>query len=142
MILVYGAGALLLHDFNSWNNWLLLLLKTSELTLIVILFSLLLLPLISWILFCSAAARKAPIFLSLLIPLALGMILKFSLGENYVTSNISHYLKSLGTHIKIGPEMLQQQVSFLVSTEFLIALALSTVLLLTSLWLRNNRYEI
>jgi ABC-2 type transport system permease protein len=142
MILVYGAGALLLHDFNSWNNWLFLLLKTSELTLIVILFSLLLLPLISWILFCSAAARKAPIFLSLLIPLALGMTLKFSLGKNYVTSNISHYLKSLGTHVKIGPEILQQQVSFLVSTEFLIALALSTVLLLTSLWLRNNRYEI
>lgn len=141
-IMIYGAGAILLNGLSSWENWLFLILKLSELTLIVILFSVFALPLISWILVCSAAARRAPIFLSLLIPLGLGMLLRFSLGKNYITSSLGDYIKAISSQVKISPEMLQQQLKFLISSEFLLALALSLGLLLVSLWLRKHRYEI
>lgn len=140
MILVYGIGALLLGGLGA-ENWLLLVLKVSHITISTILSMLVFIPLISWMLFCSAAAKKSPVFLSLLLPVAVGMLLKFALGKNYLSAAISGYLKALGT-LNFGPEMMQQLVSFFQSTEFLTALALSAGLLVAAVWLRNHRYEI
>lgn len=141
MILVYGIGALLLGGLGA-ENWLLLVLEVSQITISTILLTLVFIPLISWILFCSAAAKKSPVFLSLLLPLALGMILKFSLGKNYITAAISDYLKAVGAQVKLGPEMMQKLAGFFQSAEFLAALALSVGLLAAAIWLRNHRYEI
>lgn len=141
MILVYGAGALLLKNLGG-ENWVLLFLQVSQITIASILFTLVFIPLISWILFCSAAARRAPVFLSLLLPLALGMVLKFSLGTNHITSALSDYFNALWSQVKMGPEMLQQLATFFISAEYLTALALAIALLLAAVWLRNYRYEI
>lgn len=143
MILIYGAGALLLGGLGDLGgeNWLLLVLEVSHITISTILFMLVFIPLISWILFCSAAAKKSPAFLSLLLPLALGMLLKFALGRNYLSAGISDYLKALGT-LKLEHELMQQLAQFFQTAEFLTALVLSVGLLVAAVWLRNHRYEI
>ncbi len=139
MLLVYGLGSLV--QFPAWNNLLLLLVKVTNLTLGSILFTVIFLPLISWVLFCSAAARRSPIFLSLLLPMAVGLVLRMTLGTNYLTSVIGRYFSAVWDKVRMGPETLRQQVDFLTSTEFLPALLVSVVLLAACVWLRNHRTE-
>lgn len=76
------------------------------------------------------------------MPFALGLILSLALGKNYITWVVRRYFSAMSDKVKLGPEILRQQVEFLASSEFLIGLLVSAVLLAACVWLRNNRYEI
>lgn len=140
MLLPYGLGNMLC--LLEGEAMLIVVLRVTQLTIASILFSVIFLPVISWILFCSAAARRSPIFLSTIMPFALGLILSLALGKNYITWVVRRYFSAMSDKVKLGPEILRQQVEFLASSEFLIGLLVSAVLLAACVWLRNNRYEI
>lgn len=140
MLLPYGLGNML--RVLEWEATLIVVLRVTQLTIASILFSVIFLPIISWLLFCSAAARRSPIFLSIFMPFALGLVLGLTLGKNYITWVVKRYFSALSDKVKLGPEILRQQVEFLVSSEFFIGLLVSAVLLAACVWLRNNRYEI
>ena len=76
------------------------------------------------------------------MPFALGLVLSLTLGKNYITWVLKRYFSALSDKVKLGPEILRQQVEFLVSSEFFFGLLVSAVLLAACVWLRNNRYEI
>ena len=113
---------------------------------------LLMLPLICWSLFASALARKSPAFISVVIPFGL-WFLDFLL-QRYLAINLfirdgleAYWHLALTTIIRIKGDSGTSiaDVDLITSVDLKVtsvALLISVLLILATIWLRNNRYEI
>lgn len=113
---------------------------------------LLMLPLITWVLFCSAFARRSPVTISLSIPLGLWVadaVAQKYLGINLMFKDLlSAYSRLTSTSFKKlagGAEQPFADIDVISSVDLQgisIALLFSAVMIGVAIWLRNNRYEI
>jgi ABC-2 type transport system permease protein len=105
---------------------------------------LLFLPVITWMLFCSALAKKSPFWLSSIVPLAaliIDYILKKYFGFSlYVKELFDAYGRAIANINSVS------DISFSFSTYTasccLIAVVVGLAFTYGAIWLRNNRYEI
>lgn len=103
-------------------------------------------PLVCWLLFCSALAKKAPFLLSVGIPLALGVLEVWVLGSRAFATVVADQLKGavggFGSVIVNSEQMGLYIGQTLTAPAVWIGLALSAGLVIGSIALRNYRYEI
>lgn len=103
-----------------------------------------LLPLFSWLLFCSAWSKPYPMFVAFLTPFCLNLFERLMMGSNYIGSffgNIFNYEGSL-TALETGSwSALGESVSYYSTSEVLVGLVLSVVFVVGAIWLRNYKYE-
>lgn len=104
------------------------------------------LPLFCWLLFCSAAARKAPFLIALGIPLGLIIFEGWVFGTGYLLKALKdqittgfYHLQSVAHHPGLIGERL---VSTFLSVQLWFGLIVSVVFLSACAWLRSNRWEI
>jgi len=105
----------------------------------------LMLPVIAWLLFVSAASPRSPFLFSMVPPIALGFIEQLTLGSSYIKS----YIKGLSDRISEGIMIHSRNVNMehdlwqsLFSIEVVVGLLLASVLLAGAVWFRNHRFEI
>jgi ABC-2 type transport system permease protein len=104
------------------------------------------LPIFCWLLFTSAAARKAPFLIALGVPLALVILEAWVFGTGQLFSvlkdqiiaglyhlhSVAHHPDSIGQNLMSTFSSVQLWIGLVVSAGFLVACA----------WLRHNRWEI
>ncbi|HWV14527.1 MAG TPA: hypothetical protein VN030_03770 [Cellvibrio sp.] len=99
-------------------------------------------PLYAWVIFSSAFARKSPFLVSSLIPAMLitvdVLLRKYLVVDLHIVSGLQRYIDFLDDITAKNHLVLD---AHLVSS-FAVAMLVGGVLVLTSIWLRNNRYEI
>ena len=118
-------------------------------TLIVML---LLLPIISWNLFCSAFARRSPLSISVSVPLGLWIL--DAIAQKYFDINLL-FKDALAAYAKLSSTSFKKMIgdagrsvadidlaSSLDPTVTSITLIISALLIAATIWLRNNHYEI
>lgn len=113
---------------------------------------LLMLPIITWFLFCSAYARRSPVTISLSVPLGLS-ILDTIAGKYFgFTLLLNDVLKAYIQRARVSfKKMMTESDSSVASLNLMssvdfqatsLALLFSALMIGTAIWLRNNRYEI
>jgi ABC-2 type transport system permease protein len=99
-------------------------------------------PVIAWALFSSAFAKKSPLMVSTFLPIGLILadrIVNWATGINlYIRNTIHLYGEFLLQFVRDG----KNNIDTLPIGSFLALLAASGVLIVATIWLRNNRYEI
>lgn len=105
-----------------------------------------LLPIFSWLLLCSAFARKSPLLLAIAIPLALMVMEVWILDTGFVKSVLSQWLSEVamayhgvvGNPAEVGAFLLRA----LTAPVLWLGVVLSGLMLAASIWLRIYRWEI
>jgi ABC-2 type transport system permease protein len=110
-----------------------------------LLVTLLLTPVFSFILFCSALAKKSPVFTSSLIPIVLVVVdktFRVFFGINlHIIDTLSAYWSTLG-HVIQGMTDGHFELDSNVLTTAVISVLIASLFIYTAIWLRNNRYEL
>jgi hypothetical protein len=107
--------------------------------------TLLLVPVFSFFLFCSALAKKSPVFTSSLIPIVLVVVDKIFrtfFGINlHVIDTISAYWSTLGRVMKgMTDGSFELDANILMTSA--ISVIVGSIFVYAAIWLRNNRYEL
>lgn len=101
-----------------------------------------LLPLFSWMIFSSALAKKSPFMVSSLVPIFLIVLdklaLRFLSVDLHIVAAFDRYWALLGA-LDPGGDMVFNPA---LAPSFFVAMLVSGLLVLATIWLRNNRYEI
>jgi ABC-2 type transport system permease protein len=118
----------------------------AKLFLNSLLIALLMAPIYSFVLFCSAFAKKSPFFTSSLIPIALiiadGILNRLTGINLHVNQLLGSYWHSLARVMSsINPEGNSELGSELLGV-YIIALLVGGLFTYAAIWLRNNRYEL
>ncbi|HEY6527650.1 MAG TPA: hypothetical protein VIZ65_03075 [Cellvibrionaceae bacterium] len=159
LFMIYGLAplvALILISIGALACWLTAITQVSGDSLAVLgiflqplkiyknilLLLLALLPLITWSLLASAYAKKSPFLLSTFLPLGLmfaDRLINEALGINlYIRAIINGYTEYLAHFLRA----LQNGTNALHISTLWPVIVVSTVFAVTTVWLRNNRYEI
>ncbi|PUA27323.1 MAG: hypothetical protein B0W54_12070 [Cellvibrio sp. 79] len=109
-------------------------------------------PIIVWNLFCSALARRSPVIISVAVPLAVWVV--DASAQKYLAINLFfkdalaaylHLIKATIKRINVDSGTSVADMDLFTNVDprvTSVALLISVLLIIATIWLRNNRYEI
>lgn len=113
--------------------------SSAAMVLAWVLLALWLLPLYSWLMLASAAAKKGPFLWALGVPLGASILERWVLSSSYLFKAI---VEQIGAGLAAFASAIQGQGSGLIGPSLFAGLAVGALFIAASIWLRNNRYEI
>jgi len=100
-----------------------------------------LLPLIGWLFLCSAAAKRSPSVIAIIVPIAL-MIVETLIFRSDVVATILFSGVSLASQYFSADLGLGGILGFLAEARFWMGLIIGSAFIYAAIWLRNHRFEI
>jgi ABC-2 type transport system permease protein len=152
LITLIGVGMFALAKGAALGSWLVALAKSGALLITFKLFVasqifwLALLPIIGFVLWASAFAKKSPFLLAALLPA--GLLVMDKALQNYAGIN----LQIINAFSRYGDFLIATGDFFDITKngegyggflpQLLLAIGIGSVFVVSAIWLRNNRYEI
>lgn len=102
-------------------------------------------PFYAWLLLCSAAARRSPLFLALAIPIALIVVEQLFIGSGYLEEAFSAHVPHIeggDSSGSLGFYFEEPRWSTLDYYGMLLGLAVTAVFLAGAVWFRKHRFEL
>lgn len=102
------------------------------------------LPLSAWVLFSSALAKRSPLFMALLVPVAIVTIENLIFRTNFFIEAVRYVLNLKDASLEMTGDSWRSWLASNMSISFgqaIANIAVSTALLAGAVWLRNNRFE-
>jgi len=103
------------------------------------------LPVSSWLLFSSAIARRSPLFFAIFVPVAIWVMESLIFGSRHFADSLEFLLNLSDVDFDNYGDAWHQWLMSVLSisvTQAITIIGVSAALLIGSIWLRNNRYEI
>lgn len=152
LITIAGASIFLLSQGANIAGWSLALFKSGvlllgiELSSVAVIFMLALMPLIGFVLWVSAFAKKSPFLIAALVPV--GVLMLDKLLQTYLGINIqvidalsayTAFLAKMASFFDVGKSLYEYGA---LAGQTLLAVAVGGLFVVAAIWFRNNRYEI